>query len=74
MNSKPFAVSELDRLGHLLARFSGQGGMTLEQLDGFADRPDRLSPLYAKDWAQRSLSMWSSGKNFKQCCGKIVFH
>jgi len=35
MNSEPLAVSELDRLGDLLARFSGQGGMNLEQLDGF---------------------------------------
>src|ERR1700682_3200949 len=35
MNSEPLAESELDRLGDLLARFSGQGGMNLEQLDGF---------------------------------------
>jgi uncharacterized protein len=35
MNSKPLAEPELDRLDDLLARFSGQDGMNLEQLDGF---------------------------------------
>jgi uncharacterized protein len=35
VNPKPLAESELDRLGELLARFSGQGGMNLEELDGF---------------------------------------
>jgi uncharacterized protein len=35
MNSKPLAESEVDRMGDLLARFSGHGGMNLEQVDGF---------------------------------------
>src|ERR1700682_3030024 len=35
MNSGPLVESELDRLGDLLARFGGQGGMNPEELDGF---------------------------------------
>jgi uncharacterized protein len=35
MNPKPLVEPELDRLGDLLARLSDQGGMNLEELDGF---------------------------------------